>query len=385
MNSSIAFLTTLALLLPLPSSAQPLNQDSNQNPANLNSTYNIQQVFGLSLDKRALLGGKVISSAKVTLSAQVSGDVLTITGKEGDMFKRGAVLITLEQKSIQAQRDAVYAEISSANEALRNAGVQYSQSIVSPNSNSMFGGVPGMFSMFTDPMVKMSGRGDPDFDKFANRTSRYTSYQQAKNKLTQARLKLKQVEEHLKDATVVAPFDGVIVVKNVDQGDIVQSGQVLMKFANIKKLQVELNVPSRLVTSLKLNKRYRIKLDMVNIVVNAKLSQIYPIADNNKHSVKVKFDLPENVPVLVGAYAEVEIFEIDSGSLMPVIPETAIIWRSSLPSVFVINPQTHKTELRFVRLGEQISDYQKSVLSGLKIGEKIVTNPNIMMISGMDI
>jgi hypothetical protein len=31
---------------------------------------------------------------------------------------------------------------------------------------------------------------------------------------------------------------------------------------------------------------------------------------------------------------------------------------------FVINPQTHKTELRFVRLGEQISDYQKSVLSG---------------------
>jgi hypothetical protein len=38
------------------------------------------------------------------------------------------------QESIQAQRDAVYAEISSANEALRNAGVQYSQSIVSPNS-----------------------------------------------------------------------------------------------------------------------------------------------------------------------------------------------------------------------------------------------------------
>jgi hypothetical protein len=38
MNSSIAFLTTLALLLPLPSSAQPLNQGSNQNPANLNST-----------------------------------------------------------------------------------------------------------------------------------------------------------------------------------------------------------------------------------------------------------------------------------------------------------------------------------------------------------
>lgn len=385
MNSSIIFFTTLVLALSFPSSAQTFDQGTNQHLENFHSIYNIQKVFGMSLDKRAILGGSVISSAQVSLSAQVSGDVLTINGKEGDMFDKGAILITLEQESIQAQRDAVYAEISSAKEALRNAGVQYSQSIVSPNSNGMFGSIPGMFSIFTDPMVKVTRRGDPDFDRFANRTSRYTSYQQAKNKLTQAELKLKQVEERLKDANIVAPFDGVIVVKNVNQGDVVQPGQVLLKFANIKKLQVEVNVPSRLITSLKLGKKYRIKLDMVNVVVNAKLSQIYPIADNNKHSVKVKFDLPENSPVLAGAYAEVEIFGANSRSLTPIIPETAIMWRSSLPSVFVVNPQTNKTELRFVRLGEKISSHQKSVLSGLKIGEKIVINPNIMMVSGMDI
>ena len=64
--------------------------------------------------------------------------------QEGDVFKKGAVLLTLEQESIQAQRDAVYSEIESANEALKNAGVQYSQSIVSPNSGGMFGGAGGM-------------------------------------------------------------------------------------------------------------------------------------------------------------------------------------------------------------------------------------------------
>nr|MCS5586848.1 efflux RND transporter periplasmic adaptor subunit [Gammaproteobacteria bacterium] len=189
----------------------------------------------------------------------------------------------------------------------------------------------------------------------------------------------------LKDANIVAPFDGVIVVKNVNQGDIVQPGQELIKFANIKDLQVQVNIPSRLVSSLKLNKKYRIKLDIANIVVDATLSQIYPIADNAKHSVKVKFDLPSNVPVLAGAYAEVEIFETDSGVLTPVVPEAAVMWRSSLPSVFVVNPQTNQTELRFVRLGEQVGKSKKSVLSGLKIGEKIVTNPNILMVSGMGI
>ena len=382
MSSSITPLVTSVLLaFSLPSQSQIYNQNSDS----FESVYNIQTVSGMSLDKRALLGGVVVSSAQVSLSAQVAGDVLSVSGKEGDMFKRGTTLVTLEQESIQAQRDSAYAEISSANEALRNAGVQYSQSIVSPNSNGMFGGIPGMFSMFTDPMLKMSGQGNPEFDKFANRTSRYTGYQQAKNKLRQAELNLKQVEERLKDANVVAPFDGVIVVKNINQGDVVQPGQVLIKFANIKDLQVEVNIPSRLVSSLKLDKKYRIKLDIANIVVDASLSQIYPIADNNKHSVKVKFDLPAGVPVLAGAYAEVEIFETDSGVLTAVIPESAIMWRSSLPSIFVINPKTSKTELRFVRLGEQVGKSKKSVLSGLKIGEKIVANPNILMVSGMDI
>jgi len=382
MNSSIApLITSVLLAFSLSSQAQTFGQ----NPKGFNSVYNIQTVSGMSLDKRALLGGVVVSSTQVTLSAQVAGDILSVSGKEGDMFKRGSTLVTLEQESIQAQRDSAYAEISSANEALRNAGVQYSQSIVSPNSSGMFGGVPGMFSMFTDPMLKMSGQGNPEFDKFANRTSRYTGYQQAKNKLRQAELNLKQVEERLKDANVVAPFDGVIVVKSISQGDVVQPGQILMKFANIKDLQVEVNIPSRLVSSLKLDKKYRIKLDIANIVVNAALSQIYPIADNNKHSVKVKFDLPPNVPVLAGAYAEVEIFETVTGVLTPVLPESAIMWRSSLPSVFVINSETNQTELRFVRLGEQVGKNKKSVLSGLKIGEKIVTNPNILMVSGMDI
>ena len=382
MNSSITpLLTSVLLTFSLPSQAQFLNQ----NPEGFDSVYNIQTVSGMSLDKRALLGGVVISSRQVSLSAQVAGDVLSVNGKEGDMFRQGSVLLTLEQESIQAQRDATFAEISSANESLRNAGVQYSQSIVSPNSGGMLGGVPGMFSMFTDPMLKMSGQGNPEFDKFANRTSRYTNYQQAKNKLKQAESKLRQVEERLKDANIVAPFDGVIVVKNINKGDIVQPGQVLMKFANIKDLQVQVNIPSRLVSSLKLNKKYRIKLDIANVVVDAALSQIYPIADNAKHSVKVKFDLPENVPVLAGAYAEVEIFETDSGVLTPVVPESAIMWRSSLPSVFVISSKTNQTELRFVRLGEQVGKSKKSVLSGLKIGEKIVTNPNILMVSGMSI
>ena len=376
---SIAISSFLLTSLQLNAQTDNLNSNSGDSP------YTTEIVSGMSLDKRALLGGVVVSSTQVNIAAQVSGDVLSVEGREGDMFMKDSKLITLEQNSIKAQRDSAYAEIASANEALRNAGVQYSRSIVSPNSSPMFGGMSSMFSMFTDPMLQMSGQANPEFDKYANRTSRFTEYQQAGNRLKQAKFKLKEAEERLKDANISAPFDGVIIEKHVSTGDVVQPGQVLMRFANIKNLQVEVNIPSRLIRSLKLKQKYRIKLDIANTVVNAKLAQVYPIADNMKHSVKVKFDLPSGLPVLPGAYAEVELFEANSGNLTPVIPEKAIMWRTSLPSVFVINPQTNKTELRFVRLGEQIGGNRKSVLSGLKIGEGIVTNPNILMISGMKI
>ena len=381
-NSLIKSIAISSLLL---TSLQLNAQTDNQNSNSGDSPYTTEIVSGMSLDKRALLGGVVVSSTQVNIAVQVSGDVLSVEGREGDMFMKDSKLITLEQNSIKAQRDSAYAEIASANEALRNAGVQYSRSIVSPNSSPMFGGMSSMFSMFTDPMLQMSGQANPEFDKYANRTSRFTEYQQAGNRLNQAKFKLKEAEERLKDANISAPFDGVIIEKHVSTGDVVQPGQVLMRFANIKNLQVEVNIPSRLIRSLKLKQKYRIKLDIANTVVNAKLAQVYPIADNMKHSVKVKFDLPSGLPVLPGAYAEVELFEANSGNLTPVIPEKAIMWRTSLPSVFVINPQTNKTELRFVRLGEQIGGNRKSVLSGLKIGEGIVTNPNILMISGMKI
>ena len=382
---SNSLIKSIAISFLLLTSFQLNAQTDNQNSNSGDSPYTTEIVSGMSLDKRALLGGVVVSSTQVNIAAQVSGDVLSVEGREGDMFMKDSKLITLEQNSIKAQRDSAYAEIASANEALRNAGVQYSRSIVSPNSSPMFGGMSSMFSMFTDPMLQMSGQANPEFDKYANRTSRFTEYQQAGNRLNQAKFKLKEAEERLKDANISAPFDGVIIEKHVSTGDVVQPGQVLMRFANIKNLQVEVNIPSRLIRSLKLKQKYRIKLDIANTVVNAKLAQVYPIADNMKHSVKVKFDLPSGLPVLPGAYAEVELFEANSGNLTPVIPEKAIMWRTSLPSVFVINPQTNKTELRFVRLGEQIGGNRKSVLSGLKIGEGIVTNPNILMISGMKI
>jgi len=57
-----------------------------------------------------------------------------------------------------------------------------------------------------------------------------------------------------------------------------------------------------------------------------------------------------------------------------VIPTSAIIWRGSLPAVYIVNGD-NETELRLIRLGEQLDQYTVAVLSGIRIGERLYSNP----------
>lgn len=345
-----------------------------------NSHYTIHIVQGAQKTKTAILGGRVISSAVVNLSSQLSGDIKSVNGTEGSYFKKDSKIITIESDTVKADRDSAIAEVSSAEQSLKNAKVRYSQAIVSPNSNQLFG---GMFNSFTDPMNSFMGNSDPEFDKYANRADKMTGVRQAENRLIQARAKLKQAENRLKDATIVAPFDGVVIEKSVSVGDTVHVGQSLLKFSNLKQLQVEVSVPSRLMSSLRVGKKYRVKIDTLPVPVVAILEQIYPIASANKHSIKIKLNLPENTPVLPGIYAELELTS-STGKRPPVVPYSAILWRSSLPSVFIVN-KYNKTELRFIRTGGQIDNENIEILSGLKIGDRVVSNPDVFTNSGQDI
>ncbi len=78
------------------------------------------------------LGGTVVPYKEANLSAQLPGRVASISGEEGDSFEKGAVLLTITDADLLAQRRAAFANLSNADAALRNAGVQYSRQWVSP-------------------------------------------------------------------------------------------------------------------------------------------------------------------------------------------------------------------------------------------------------------
>ena len=106
--------------------------------------------------------------------------------------------------------------------------------------------------------------------------------------------------------------------------------------------------------------------------IQAKVVQVFPIADPDRHTVTVKMELPPGAPGGAGMYAEVMINDINAKVRdLPVVPREALVWRGSLPGVYVVN-ESNKRELRLVRIGDDVGIDGVSVLSGLRAGERVV-------------
>ena len=161
----------------------------------------------------------------------------------------------------------------------------------------------------------------------------------------------------------------------VEQGDTVQPGQPLVEYADLTYLQVQVDVPVRLMGGLSKGMLIPVRIDVGNVRVDARVAQIFPTADPVRHTVTVKFDLPVGVPGGPGMYAEVMVPEdSQNAQSVPVIPDSAVLWRGSLPAVYVATPD-NRTELRLIRLGDYVSGNQVAVLSGLKVGDRIYAIP----------
>lgn len=326
-----------------------------------------------------ILGGTVVAMREVTLTAQLPGRVEYLAGKEGDWFDRQALIIGLSDDVLDAERRRALAQLGSAETTLRNRQVQYSRELWAPRSRDigrMPGmGLPSMFDQFfTRGMGSNMGMGNPWLERQADLYGESTRIQEAQSKMIQAHSGIDAIDAKLRDARTVAPFAGVLTKKFVELGDTVQPGAPLVNIADVSRLQIKVEVPVRIVGGLQIGMQVPARLD-VGGQVQARIAQIYPAANANRHTVSVKLDLPNGISAGPGLYAEVMLPDGEASARMtPIIPEQAIKRQGSLPSVFVIDAN-NKTSLRLLRLGEPLGNGFVPVLSGLKPGERILVAP----------
>lgn len=332
-------------------------------------------VQGVPVGSTVTLGGTVVPYKDVTFSAQIPGRIKSIAGEEGDQFEEGVEVITINDDDLLAKRRAAWANLANAQAALRNAGVQYDREWISPyggEANDSMGGLGSMMKGFTNPMQGMMGsNSSPGMDRHAQLYQQGTIVQQARSQLITARSGIEEIDTKIRDAKSIAPFDGVITKKFVEVGDPVQPGQPLLEYSDLSKMQIKLEVPARLMPGVKKGMVFKARLDVGDVETQARVAQIYPIADEDRHTVTVKLDLPPGAPGGAGMYCEVEIRDVNAQVVdLPVVPLEALVWRGSLPGLYVMN-ENNKREMRLVRTGDAVGTDKVSILSGLRVGERI--------------
>jgi len=198
---------------------------------------------------------------------------------------------------------------------------------------------------------------------------------EVQNSYDNAEIQLEQAEKQLSDATIKSPISGVIIKKQVEEGEYINIGSPIATIVDISKLKIKLNVSEVNVYQLKLNDKAIITTDVYpGVTFEGNISFISSQGDGS-HNYPVEIVISNNSkhPLKSGTFANVMI-------KLPVAAEALYIPRESLlgsiteASVYVA--ENNKAILKKIVVGNGNDKFIK-VISGLKEGEKVIVNGQI--------
>ncbi len=172
---------------------------------------------------------------------------------------------------------------------------------------------------------------------------------------------------------IVAPFDGVVVERRVEAGDMAAPGMPLFVVEDGSKMKVEAQVPESELKGLRVG-------DPVEVAIEAdgagsregELAEILPAADPRSRTFTVRV-LVGNADGFLrsGMFARLRL-RAEPGKAIA-LPDSALVRRGPLTGVFVVDGES-TARLRWVTVGESRSGHSE-ILTGLDAGERFVVEP----------
>jgi multidrug efflux pump subunit AcrA (membrane-fusion protein) len=184
---------------------------------------------------------------------------------------------------------------------------------------------------------------------------------------------------------VQAPFDGVITLRNVDVGALVNSGSTLLyRIAQISTLRTYVNVPQTYADSIRTGQPA--VLTVTNLPGRQFLGQVARTAsslDPSSRTLLVEVHVPNSDSALLpGMYAQVEFRSVRAAPPL-VVPSDALIVRSDGAQVAVVRPD-RTVHLQKIEVGRDYGD-RLEVLGGLHEGDSIISNPGDQLHEGLKV
>ncbi len=307
----------------------------------------------VTMQANALASGPVVTGSvqperKADLRAEVSAVVLQVLKENGDVVKRGDVLVRLDETSI---RD----NLNSAEDNARSAGQALDQAERTLQRLKTLR-VSGMTSVqaLDDAEVRRNG---------------------AQSELSASKARAAQARQQLQRTLVRAPFDGVVSDRKVSNGDTASAGKEMLKVIDPTSMRFEGRVSADKISQVKIGQLVNFRINgYTGQEFHGKVKRVDPAANDVTRQVEVLVGFADaNQPRVSGLYAEGSI-ETDTVSAL-MLPEAALVKSGDKSYVWKVKGKSlARADLQIGKRDQRTGNYE--VRSGLVAGDIIMRNPS---------
>ena len=206
----------------------------------------------------------------------------------------------------------------------------------------------------------------------------------SKLKLEQAQSAYDMAKKQLEDATLKAPFSGVVTMRNVEVGEILAPGIPAFRLIDMSRVKVQAGIPERYIGDFKLGNDVSIKFDAIpGKVFKGNINFISPEASASVRTFLAEIIVDNGEGLLrSGIMGDAQILrKVHEHALM--IPFNAIIETQHGRIVFLAS-EDNTAEERPVEIGNS-NDTMTFVTAGLKPGDRLIVKGQQDLVNGEQI
>jgi RND family efflux transporter MFP subunit len=317
--------------------------------------------------------GTVLAQTTSILSSKLMGTVRAILVEEGQPVKAGQPLVVLDQRQVSAQLQQAEAALSEARKAEEAAASAQESARAAAELARL------NYDRYV-PMLKEEAVTPQEFDAVAAQhrqaqaalTQAGSMAAAARSRVQQARAAVAAAAVTHKDAVVSAAYDGVMVEKLVEVGDLAAPGTPLVKIERTGDYRVDLELPESHILSTRTGDTVAVRVPgLIDRPLDGIVATIVPAADTKSRSFLVKVRLPDAAGLRSGVFARVAV-PIGTGRLI-LVPTSAVVHEGQLTGIYIIDPD-QIARFRLIRTGKSLGNAIE-VLSGLQEGARFVVAP----------
>lgn len=293
-------------------------------------TVEARAVQQVSMPRGVSAVGTLRSEDSVVLRPEITGRITEINFSEGGKVKKGQVLIRLDDSVTKAQLQQAQANLSLANSQYRRA-------------------------------IELGKQG------FISKQARDESASQLKVQQAAAAL----AQANLDKTVILAPFDGLIGLRNVSVGDYVSPGAELVPIESIDPLKVDFRIPEQYLGQVKEGSKLALSFDALpGQAREGVVGAISPLVEVGGRSILLRADVPNADDKLrPGMFARVRLQFSDE--LVTVVPETALVPAGEEQYVYRI--EDGKAKRVVVKVGQRRGGTVE-IQDGLRAGDQVVVS-----------